>query len=91
MEEKMDEKIINFSNDQAFQLLCAALQSGAITLPFGKELQCKLLTTLKEAPMHLSRQEIVENVVHREIEPCAHADAAYLLAFYRTLIAGLAE
>lgn len=85
------DKTINFSNEQAFQLLCAALQSGAITLPFGKELQCKLLPTLKEAPMHLSREEIVNNVIHREIEPCAHADATYLLAFYRKLIAGLAE
>ena len=85
----MEEKSVKFSEEQAFQLLCAALQSGAITLPFGKEIQAKLLESLKEVPEYIERDTVVGRVVNDQLEPCARADATYLLAVYRKLVLGI--
>ena len=85
----MEEKSVNFSEEQAFQLLCAALQSGAITLPFGKEIHAELLRKLKEMAQYVGKEEVVKDVLHKQLEPCARADAAYLLTFYRRLIRGI--
>ena len=87
----MEEKSVKFSEDQAFQLLCAALQNGAITLPFGKEIQAKLLESLKEVPQNITRDDVVNKVVRDQLKPCARADATYLLTFYRRLVSGIRE
>lgn len=87
----MEEKVVKFSEEQAFQLLCAALQNGAITLPFGKEIKTELLRRFREMPQYVEKEDIVKEVLHRQLEPCARADAAYLLAFYSRLVRGISE
>lgn len=81
----MDEKSTKFSKEQAFQILCAALQSGVVTLPFGGEVHVKMLDELKHPNWQISKEQIIDRVIAAEIEPLAKADAAYLVAFYNAL------
>ena len=85
----MEEKSIKFSKEQAVQIICAALQSGTITLPFGKEIHCALLEALKGKSQGINSDDIVERLIDDDLEPCACADAVYLLTFYRRLIDGI--
>ena len=91
MEEKVDEKSVKFSEEQAVQIICAALQSGAIKLPFGDEIRGTLLQQRKEIPSNISTEAIISNIVFTQIKDCAKADAEYLLSFYQRLIRGLLD
>ncbi|GAB1826786.1 hypothetical protein [Turicimonas sp. TL08] len=82
----MDKKSKTFAPDQAFQILCNALQAGAVTLPFGREVHVKMLEQLKNPNWQISKEQIIKRTIVTDIEPLAKADAAYLVAFYNALL-----
>lgn len=76
-----------FSEDQAFQILLAAIQAGKIDLPFLKEFKSSV-KRYPDSPFN----EVVEKEwknFFKETTGAAKLDAAYLFSFYLSLTEGL--
>ena len=76
-----------FSQDQAFQLLLAAVQAGKIDLPFLKEFKSSI-KRYPDSPFADVVERDWQNFF-KEATGAAKLDAAYLFSFYLSLTEGL--
>jgi hypothetical protein len=103
MEEKMAEdsknsNLINLDKDKAIDLISAALQGGALKLPFAASFPDRIIKT-KEGEFfkpylrkeNVTLKEVVDGKVMDQFVIPARADGLYLLSLLAVLMEGISK